>query len=270
MIHVEKTDSLLFKGLANELTVWMSHGDQVSKVPTGFTISAVTATAPIAAVELPEKNIYGIQFHPEVTHTPQGGLLLKNFVVDICKATASWTMASFIENEIERIRKAVGPTAQVIGAVSGGVDSTIAAKLMSLAIGDRFHAILVDNGVMRLNECATVKKTLQEHLKINLTLADASELFLGRLKGVVDPEKKRKIIGNTFIEVFEAEAAKIEAQVEQQDAGKIEFLLQGTLYPDVIESISFKGPSATIKTHHVTRVNVECGWFVGQYETQSH
>lgn len=135
--------------------------------------------------------------------------------------------------------------------MSGGVDSTIAARLMSLAIGDRFHAILVDNGVMRLNECEESKALLQEHLGINLTLANASELFLGRLKGVTDPEKKRKIIGNTFVEVFEAEAAKIEKAQESQNKGKIEFLLQGTLYPDVIESISFKGPSATIKTHHV-------------------
>ena len=136
--------------------------------------------------------------------------------------------------------------------MSGGVDSTIAARLMSLAIGDRFHAILVDNGVMRLNECEESKALLQEHLGINLTLADASELFLGRLKGVTDPEKKRKIIGNTFVEVFEAEAAKIEKAQESQNKGKIEYLLQGTLYPDVIESISFKGPSATIKTHHVS------------------
>ncbi|KAI8904757.1 class I glutamine amidotransferase-like protein [Gorgonomyces haynaldii] len=249
IVHI-KEDSQLFAGLDKEITVWMSHGDQVSQVPTGFKVTAVTETAPFCAVENAQERVYGIQFHPEVTHTPQGSVLLKNFVVNICQAKASWTMASFIDNEINRIRKQVGPTAQVIGAVSGGVDSTIAAKLMSLAIGDRFHAILVDNGVMRLNEVATVKKTLQEHLGINLTVADASDLFLGRLKGVVDPEKKRKIIGNTFIEVFEAEGAKIEQQVEQAGKGKIEFLLQGTLYPDVIESVSFKGPSATIKTHH--------------------
>ncbi|KAJ8324210.1 GMP synthase (glutamine-hydrolyzing), variant 2 [Batrachochytrium dendrobatidis] len=228
----------------------MSHGDQVSAIPKGFKITASTDTAPFAAVECLENNIYGIQFHPEVTHTPQGSHILKNFAIGICGAKATWTMATFVDKEIERIRSIVGPTAQVIGAVSGGVDSTVAAKIMSIAIGDRFHAILVDNGVMRLNECETVVKTLKEHLKINLTLVDASELFLGRLKGVTDPEKKRKIIGNTFIEVFEAEGTKIEAAVEQEGRGKIEFLLQGTLYPDVIESISFKGPSATIKTHH--------------------
>ncbi|KAJ3320160.1 GMP synthase (glutamine-hydrolyzing) [Boothiomyces sp. JEL0866] len=243
-------ESQLFQGLAKEISVWMSHGDQVTKVPEGFTTIASTHTAPFAAVERAQDRIYGIQFHPEVTHSDLGKELLENFVVKICKAQSSWTMKNFIETEIERIRNQVGPTAQVIGAVSGGVDSTIAAKLMSMAIGDRFHAILVDNGVMRLNECAQSKVLLQEHLGINLTLANASELFLGRLKGVTNPEQKRKIIGNTFIEVFEAEAAKIEKEQEQSGKGKIEFLLQGTLYPDVIESISFKGPSATIKTHH--------------------
>jgi GMP synthase (glutamine-hydrolysing) len=231
----------------------MSHGDQVTQVPQGFQVIASTPTAPFAAVERAEDRIYGIQFHPEVTHTPQGKELLENFVIGICHVTPNWTMESFIENEIERIKASVGPTAQVIGAVSGGVDSTIAAKLMSLAIGDRFHAVLVDNGVMRLNECAQSKVLLQEHLGINLTLADASELFLGRLKGITNPEEKRKIIGNTFVEVFESEAAKIEKLQEKEGKGKIEFLLQGTLYPDVIESISFKGPSATIKTHHVRR-----------------
>ncbi|KNC99320.1 GMP synthase (glutamine-hydrolyzing) domain-containing protein [Spizellomyces punctatus DAOM BR117] len=242
--------SRLFAGLPNDLTVWMSHGDQLSQAPEGFKPVAYTATSPYTAIEKEEEQIYGIQFHPEVTHTPKGSAILRNFAIGICGANANWTMASFVDKEIERIRNVVGPTAQVIGAVSGGVDSTVAAMIMSKAIGDRFHAILVDNGVMRLNECQTVQQTLQKHLGINLTLADASELFLGRLKGVTDPEKKRKIIGNSFIEVFEAEGAKIEAQVEQEGKGKIEFLLQGTLYPDVIESISFKGPSATIKTHH--------------------
>ena len=242
--------SALFAGLDNELTVWMSHGDQLSQIPQGFTTVATTRTAPFAAIQKETCHYYGIQFHPEVTHSPKGKQILKNFVVGICGCVSSWTMQSFVEKEIDRIRSVIGPDEQVIGAVSGGVDSTVAAKLMSLAIGDRFHAILVDNGVMRLNECATVKRTLQDHLGINLTLADASELFLSKLRGVTDPEKKRKIIGNTFIEVFEAEAARIEAAVGQQGKGKITFLLQGTLYPDVIESISFKGPSATIKTHH--------------------
>lgn len=156
-------------------------------------------------------------------------------------------MEKFVDTEIERIRAVVGPTGQVIGAVSGGVDSTVAAKLMHAAIGDRFHAILVDNGVMRLNECQIVHETLTKGLGINLAVVDASEEFLSKLKGVTDPEKKRKIIGNTFIEVFQREAER----VMQESGGAVDFLLQGTLYPDVIESISFKGPSATIKTHHV-------------------
>ena len=162
-------------------------------------------------------------------------------------------MENFIDTEINRIRKLVGPTAEVIGAVSGGVDSTVASKLMTEAIGDRFHAILVDNGVLRLNEAANVKKTLVEGLGINLMVVDASEEFLSKLKGVTDPEKKRKIIGNTFIHVFEREAEKI----KPKDGKEIQFLLQGTLYPDVIESISFKGPSQTIKTHHNVGVLLE-------------
>lgn len=247
-IHITQP-SLLFKDLPSEIQVWMSHGDQVAKLPESFLQTAKTSTAPLAAIENNAKSIYGIQFHPEVTHTPLGKQILSNFC-DICKVEKSWTMASFIDKEIERIRELVGETAQVIGAVSGGVDSTVAAKLMKESIGDRFHAVLVDNGVMRLNECSDSKKLLEEKLGINLTVVDASELFLGRLKGVLDPEMKRKIIGNTFIEVFEAEAERIEKSAAQEGKGKIEYLLQGTLYPDVIESISFKGPSATIKTHH--------------------
>ena len=187
----------------------------------------------------------------QVTHSDKGTQILKNFAVGICGAKTNWTMGKFVDQEIARIRKLVGPTGQVLGAVSGGVDSTVAAKLMHQAIGDRFHAVLVNNGCMRLNECEQVHKTLSEHLGINLVVADASEQFLGLLKGVTEPEQKRKIIGGTFIDVFEAEAKKIEdAAVNSPRAGKIEFFLQGTLYPDVIESISFKGPSATIKTHH--------------------
>ncbi|KAI9024104.1 class I glutamine amidotransferase-like protein [Hyaloraphidium curvatum] len=249
-LTVELAGSQLFADVPHEIAVWMSHGDQLRSLPDGFEMIARTPTAPLAAIMNPARKFYGLQFHPEVTHTPQGTALLKNFVIRICECAASWTMSSFIDKEIDRIRSLVGPSGQVIGAVSGGVDSTVAAALMNKAIGDRFHAILVDNGVMRLNECATVKATLQEKLGINLTVADAADLFLGRLKGVTDPEKKRKIIGNTFIEVFEAEADRIEKEVEHSGKGKIEFLLQGTLYPDVIESISFKGPSATIKTHH--------------------
>lgn len=228
----------------------MSHGDQIDKCPEGFKVIAKTRTAPFAAIAHEEKHLFGIQFHPEVTHTKRGKEIIKNFVINICDCKADWTMESFIDKEIERIRTIVGPHGQVVGAVSGGVDSTVAAKLMHNAIGDRFHAILVDNGVMRLNECQTVHATLTKHLGINLKLVDSSELFLGKLKGITDPEQKRKIIGNTFIEVFESEALRINEETKNSGHGEIEFLLQGTLYPDVIESISFKGPSATIKTHH--------------------
>ncbi|KAI8869561.1 GMP synthase [Ramicandelaber brevisporus] len=244
------TADLLLKNINDMTTVWMSHGDHIDGAPAGFMVIGTTATSDYAAICHEEKHIYAIQFHPEVTHTKQGSLLLRNFVVDICGCQTNWTMESFVEKEIERIRNVVGPTSQVVGAVSGGVDSTVAAVLMTKAIGERFHAILVDNGVMRLNECETVKAQLKEKLGINLNVMDSADLFLGRLKGVTDPEKKRKIIGNTFIEVFEAEAARIESLEEHSGHGRIEYLLQGTLYPDVIESISFKGPSATIKTHH--------------------
>lgn len=237
----------LFANLDDEISVWMSHGDKLSKLPHDFVTIAETPNAPFAGIAHTQKPLYGIQFHPEVTHTPLGKVLLKNFAVDICQTKQEWTMQAFSEAEIERIRALVGETGEVIGAVSGGVDSTVAAKLMQEAIGSRFHAILVDNGVMRLNECEKVHQTLTKGLGINLEVVDASEEFLSKLKGVEDPEKKRKIIGNTFIEVFQRKADEITAK----SGGKIEYLLQGTLYPDVIESISFKGPSATIKTHHV-------------------
>ena len=237
----------LFADFENNFKVWMSHGDQLSKLPEGFKAVADTPTSPYTAISNPARKIYGIQFHPEVTHTPQGKVLLSNFVVGICKCKAEWTMESFIDKEIERIRAICGETGQVIGAVSGGVDSTVAAVLMTKAIGSRFHAIMVDNGVLRMNEATEVVKNLKGQLHVNLTVVDASERFLSQLKGVTDPEKKRKIIGNTFIHVFEEEAAKIE---------NAHFLLQGTLYPDVIESISFKGPSATIKTHHVSPTHI--------------
>ncbi|CAK7892649.1 hypothetical protein CAAN1_01S11034 [[Candida] anglica] len=244
-LNVEDPSCPLFKDVDHS-TVWMSHGDKLHALPTGFKTVATSGNSPYAAISHESKQIYGIQFHPEVTHTEKGKILLRNFALDICKAQNNWTMENFIDTEISRIRKLVGPTAEVIGAVSGGVDSTVGAKIMKEAIGSRFHAIYVDNGVMRLNETENVYKTLTEGLGINLTVVDAADLFLGRLKGVTDPEKKRKIIGNTFINVFEEEAAKIKPASGQE----IEFLLQGTLYPDVIESISFKGPSQTIKTHH--------------------
>lgn len=241
--------------------VWMSHSDIVKELPAGFVKIATTPSAPFAAVAHATRKYYGIQFHPEVTHSPRGREIFDRFTA-ICGVKRDWKMETFIDKEIKRIRTICGEKGRVIGAVSGGVDSSVAAKLMHEAIGDRFHAIMVDNGVLRLNEAAQVHKMLNEDLGVNLTVVDASDLFMERLKGVTDPEQKRKIIGNTFINVFEAEAAKIEAAAEKEleemkaqgheaeAKGKIEWLLQGTLYPDVIESISFKGPSATIKTHH--------------------
>jgi GMP synthase (glutamine-hydrolysing) len=241
----------LFEGLEDGPTVWMSHGDKLSKLPENFHTIATTANSPFAGIAHDSKSYYGIQFHPEVSHTPKGIQLIKNFAIKICGAQSNWTMGAFVDQEVARIRALVGDKGQVIGAVSGGVDSTVAAKLMQEAIGDRFHAVLVDNGVLRMNEAKEVEKTLKEGLGVNLTVIDASELFLGRLNGVSDPEAKRKIIGNTFIDIFQEEAKKIAAAAENTPrAGKVEWFLQGTLYPDVIESISFKGPSATIKTHH--------------------
>ncbi|KAJ3788283.1 hypothetical protein GGU11DRAFT_798138 [Lentinula aff. detonsa] len=246
----------LFRGLGEEMQVWMSHGDQLCEIPPDFHVIAHTRTAPFAAVAHNTKPFYGIQFHPEVTHSLRGKEVIGRFILDICGCRSNWTMEEFIGKEIARIREICGSKGRVIGAVSGGVDSTVAAKLMHEAIGDRFHAIMVDNGVLRLNEAQQVYEMLNKNLGINLTVVDASDLFLSRLQDIEDPEKKRKIIGNTFINVFEEEAAKIEAAADEEEKqgadakGRVEWLLQGTLYPDVIESISFKGPSATIKTHH--------------------
>ncbi|KAI5868536.1 GMP synthase [Durotheca rogersii] len=240
----------LFEGV--EGNVWMSHGDKLSALPAGFCTIASTENSPYAGIAHESDPIFGIQFHPEVSHTPHGKRLLRNFALDICGAKPNWTMSEFIGREITRIRDLVGDKSHVLGAVSGGVDSTVAAKLMKEAIGDRFHAVLVDHGLMRLNECAEVKKTLGEHLGIDLTVVDASAKFMAGLSGITDPERKRKFIGNTFIDVFEETVIEIEKTVENTaNAGKIEYFLQGTLYPDVIESISYKGgPSVTIKTHH--------------------
>ncbi|KAL8627393.1 hypothetical protein Q9189_006914 [Teloschistes chrysophthalmus] len=241
----------LFNDIVDDIDVWMSHGDKLSHLPESFTTIAKTKNAPFAGIAHSSRPYYGIQFHPEVSHTSQGTKVLANFAVRICKARQHWTMEEFVGKEISRIRALVGQKGQVIGAVSGGVDSTVAAKLMHEAIGDRFHAVLVDNGVLRLNEATIVHKTLTEHLGINLTVVDASTRFLTDLKGVTEPEQKRKIIGRNFIEVFQETAKKIAAEAAGSSrAGDIEWLLQGTLYPDVIESIAFRGPSQTIKTHH--------------------
>lgn len=259
---IEHCDALL-ANLGDDMTVWMSHGDQLSKMPENFEIIGRTTTAPYAVIAHKTQPIFGVQFHAEVTHTVCGKPILENFVDRICHCQRNWTMETFIDKEVARIREMVGPTARVLGAISGGVDSSVAARIMHEAIGDRFHAIMVDNGVLRMDEAKQVNEMLSEHLGVNLTIVDASDLFLERLKDVEDPERKRKIIGNTFIEVFEREGERLEQEAEQLAAeqlakgvpsdaapGKYEYLLQGTLYPDVIESISFKGPSATIKTHH--------------------
>jgi len=242
----EGCDCALFEGLPDAFTVWMSHGDKLHELPEGFRYVAGTENAEFVAMENLDKRMWGLQFHPEVTHSQGGKDMLRNFVVGIAGAKQDWVMTDYAKEFIEQVREKVGPTGNVIGAVSGGVDSTVAAVLMKEAIGDRFHAVLVDNGCLRKNETETVLKRLRGDCGINLKCVYAADRFLGLLKGVTDPEKKRKIIGTTFIDVFQEEANKIEAELGHP----CDFLLQGTLYPDVIESISYKGPSATIKTHH--------------------
>jgi len=246
MVHrVEGCNSVLFKDMPAEFQMWMSHGDKLAEVPAGFKEVAATSNAEFVAIENEEKKMWGLQFHPEVTHSPLGKQVLKNFCIGICGAKPDWVMQDYANEFIEEVRAKVGPTGHVLGAVSGGVDSTVAAVLMTRAIGDRFHAVLVDNGCLRKDEAVGVLKRMREDCHVNLRCVDASERFLTLLKGVTEPEEKRKIIGTTFIEVFQEEAKKIEDEI-----GPCEYLLQGTLYPDVIESISYKGPSATIKTHH--------------------
>ncbi|HWP86110.1 MAG TPA: glutamine-hydrolyzing GMP synthase, partial [Terriglobia bacterium] len=228
----------LFRSIPSPLPVWMSHGDEVVHLPPGFRESGRTGTI-ISAMENPEQNIYAVQFHPEVRHTAHGDEILANFLFDICRAAADWTPASFIEQAVDSIREQVG-AGRALCALSGGVDSTVAATLIHRAIGDRLNCIFVDNGLLRKNEFDSVLAMLRR-IGLKVTGVNAATRFLERLRGVVDPEQKRKIIGNEFIRVFEEEAARL---------GKVEYLVQGTLYPDVIESVSVKGPSATIKTHH--------------------
>lgn len=222
------------------LAVWMSHGDHVERLPEGFVTCASSVGAPVAAMYNPKKNMAALQFHPEVVHTPQGKTILRNFVLGICKCRGDWTPENFIEQSIERISAQVGPTGRAICALSGGVDSTVAAVLVARALRDRLYCFFVDTGLGRKNEAATVMNRLRA-LDLNVELVDAQSRFFAGLKGVTDPEQKRKIIGRLFIEVFEERAKAIPG---------VTHLVQGTLYPDVIESVSVRGPSATIKTHH--------------------
>ena len=235
----------LFDGVPSGSTVWMSHGDHLSKLPTGFRVIAHTENAPIAAVKAESLPHYGVQFHPEVVHTDSGRLILQNFALEICGCRGDWTPASFVEEKKQEIRETVGDDHVILG-LSGGVDSSVAAVLLHAAIGDRLTCIFVNNGVLRRGEWDQVQKTFRDHYHIRLKAVDAGDLFLDRLDGVSDPETKRKIIGKTFVEVFEEATYEIERELGRRPA----FLAQGTLYPDVIESVSFKGPSATIKSHH--------------------
>jgi len=233
----------LFQGLGrkgSQLVVWMSHGDTVKVLPPGFHPIAHSRNTPYAAIEESQKRIYGLQFHPEVVHTQRGLDLIKNFLFHVCECSNLWTMESFLEQTSRGLKEAIGE-GKVICALSGGVDSTVVALLLHKAIGDHLHCIFVNNGLLRKNEVSQVVNLFRYHFKIPLISINAGNSFLKRLEGVIDPEDKRKKIGKQFISTFEKEARKI---------GGVEYLAQGTLYPDVIESISSKGPSATIKSHH--------------------
>jgi GMP synthase (glutamine-hydrolysing) len=238
----------LFHGLPQNLEVWMSHGDHAESMAPGFHVVAKTANA-VAGVANEQRKMWGVQFHPEVAHTRQGIELLRNFVVDICGAKQDWTPAHFIETTVAGIREQVGPTGHAICGLSGGVDSSVAAVLVAKAIGDRLTCIFVNNGVLRKDEFAQVQHTMRSQLGLNVVAVDASERFLSKLSGVTDPEKKRKIIGNEFIAVFDDEARKI-FEAEKSAGEEVAWLVQGTLYPDVIESASVHGPSHVIKSHH--------------------
>ncbi|VAX27172.1 GMP synthase [glutamine-hydrolyzing], amidotransferase subunit / GMP synthase [glutamine-hydrolyzing], ATP pyrophosphatase subunit [hydrothermal vent metagenome] len=232
--------SPLFKGLPKATPVWMSHGDRIEKIPAGFRAIAKTGNSPTAAIQDRKRDFYALQFHPEVVHTAEGLSILQNFLYHICGCQADWDMGSFIHLAEAEIEKAIGK-GKAICALSGGVDSSVAAVLVQRVIGKRLTCIFVDNGLLRKNEAKTVMSTFKKQLKLNIKKVDASEQFLSKLAKTIQPEKKRKIIGRSFISVFDEAAKKV---------GKVDFLVQGTLYPDVIESVSVKGPSATIKTHH--------------------
>ena len=242
-LHIDDRSDL-FKGVgtSGSTVVWMSHGDRIERMPPGFRSIAHTGNSPVAAMKRDDakQRVYCLQFHPEVAHTPEGSSILRNFVYDICGCRPTWTMRSYVEAAIEQIRQDVGKE-RVICALSGGVDSSVAAALTHRAIGEQLTCVFVDNGLLRSGEGEQVQKMFSAHLNLNLRFLDRSDEFIRGLKNVTDPERKRKIIGRLFIKNFEQEAKKLKG---------VKFLVQGTLYPDVIESISFKGPSATIKTHH--------------------
>jgi GMP synthase (glutamine-hydrolysing) len=241
-------ESVLFQGLSRKLPVWMSHGDEALELPPGFELTAKTAHA-VAGIQNVEKRWFAVQFHPEVHHTRQGTEILRNFIFQICGAKPTWTPQHFIDSTVEQVKRQVG-TGRAICALSGGVDSSVAAVLVDRALRDkngksRLTCVFVNNGVLRKNEFEKVQKTLRDKLGLRLDAVDATDRFLRKLKGVSDPEKKRKIIGNEFIKVFEKEARRIE-----KHEGNVKWLVQGTLYPDVIESRSVRGPSQVIKSHH--------------------
>ena len=239
-LKIKKQDGM-FKGLSKVSTCWMSHGDSIDQLPAGFKIAASTASTKIAAAVHPKKKLYAVQYHPEVAHTQIGKKMLRNFLYDVCGCKHSWSMKSFARDSIEEIRQTVGDKKVILG-LSGGVDSSVTAMLIHNSIAKKLTCIFVDNGLLRKNEAQKLKVTLKRHLKINIRFVNARAQFLKALVGVTDPEKKRKIIGRIFMRVFEAEARKINGA---------DFLAQGTLYPDVIESVSaFGGPTSVIKSHH--------------------
>jgi GMP synthase (glutamine-hydrolysing) len=241
-----KAPGQLFKKLPKTLSVWNSHGDRITDLPAGFRVLGTTENAPHAVIGDPQRHFYGLQFHPEVAHTPRGKAVLQNFLHGICGCRSRWTMGSFIERTCAAIRGQVGEGEVVLG-LSGGVDSSVAAALLHRAIGGQLTCVFVDNGLLRANEATAVRKLFGGHFKIRMVTVDASKRFLSRLKGVTEPEQKRKIIGNEFIRVFESTTR----QLRKENPGKYKFLAQGTLYPDVIESVSISGnPAALIKSHH--------------------
>ena len=245
--------SKLFQGLGPQLDIWNSHGDKVTALPSGFHAAARTENSPFAAIENSERKLYAVQFHPEVVHTPRGKEILQNFVYHICQCAMDWTMGSFIEEACERVRRQVGDEKVVLG-LSGGVDSSVTAALLHKAIGDQLTCIFVNNGLLRVREEEIVQRVFGENFRVRLKYVDASERFLGVLKAITDPEQKRKIIGNEFIAVFQHATEELLEEDRQDKSGKhggYHFLAQGTLYPDVIESVSIGGnPAALIKTHH--------------------